>query len=500
MKSNDDKAAASASAELTRRSVRAVKWSALAEVLVRSVQPLMLLVLAKVLSPEDFGVVGVATVAIGLAQIFQEFGVGKALVQMSDAVEVHANNAFWINTCIATLLYVVIALGAEPIAVFFQSPRSAAVLRVLGLQILLTSLAAVPMALLQREIRFRELFWVRFLPTVLTGALAIGLALSGQGVWSLVWGSLAGAAAQVALNWRACTWRPRLGFEWKEFRRMFAFSKWVLLESALAWVIQWGDSIALGHYLGPEALGLYRMGSVVVAFLSNVFFTPIVPVALGSLSRLQHDGAAFVEALGKLTRIVVMVSLPIGIGAAAVGVLAAESVLGAAWSGAGVVIQLMGLRMGLEWLVGLNSTALAAKGRPDLNVKFLVLAVVLAVPVYVATAPLGLVAFCWGRLASSQLNNLIAFQLTRPVLALPRGFLWQRAKWPAAAALAMGAAVWALQRISVGAQVVSLAALVVVGGGIYVAALWLLDRASLAWGWTTLRKLFSRQGVELSSS
>ena len=74
-----------------------------------------------------------------------------------------------------------------------------------------------------------------------------------------------------------------------EFRRMFAFSKWVILESGLAWLISWGDAIALGHYLGPAALGYYRMGSVAIAFLSNIIFTPLVPVAFGLLSRLQNS-------------------------------------------------------------------------------------------------------------------------------------------------------------------------------------------------------------------
>jgi PST family polysaccharide transporter len=485
---------------VTQRAVRAVKWSALAEVLVRAVQPAMLLVLARVLTPEDFGVVGVATVAVGLAQIFLEFGVGKALVQTEDAVEAHANNGFWINAALGLALYGAVALGADTIAGFFQSPRSAEVLRVLGLQIVLASVAAVPLALLQREVRFRALFGVRLLPTLLTGGLAIGLALAGHGVWALVWGTLAGAAAQVVLAWRACAWRPRAEFRRAEFARMFAFSKWVLAESALAWLISWGDAIALGHFLGPEALGFYRMGSVVVAFLSNVFFTPLVPVALSALARLQHDAAGFVAALGKLTQMVVLLALPVGAGAAAVGGLAAEAVLGPTWAGAGIVIQLMGLRMGLEWLVGLNSTALAARGRPDLNVKLLVIAAVIAVPVYVGCAPLGLVAFCWARLASAQVINAIAYGLTRPVLGLPAGFLWTRVRAPAAAALVMAAGVWALQRAGVTVGLPGLALAVAAGAALYAAVLAVLDRPTLAWGVATARRLWARDGAAVAGA
>jgi hypothetical protein len=183
-----------------------------------------------------------------------------------------------------------------------------------------------------------------------------------------------------------------------------------------------------------------------------------------------------------------------------VGGLAAEAVLGPTWAGAGIVIQLMGLRMGLEWLVGLNSTALAARGRPDLNVKLLVIAAVIAVPVYVGCAPLGLVAFCWARLASAQVINAIAYGLTRPVLGLPAGFLWTRVRAPAAAALVMAGGVWAMQRAGVTVGLPGLALAVAAGAALYTAVLAVLDRPTLAWGVATARRLWARDGAAVAGA
>jgi O-antigen/teichoic acid export membrane protein len=485
-------------ADAKRRSVRAVKWSALAELLGRSVQPLVLLVLARLLSPADFGVVGVATIVIGLAQIFQEFGVGRALVQTQDDVATFANNAFWINLVFGAALYAGLFVGAEQIARFFQSPASADVLRVLGLQILLMALVSVQAAMLQRDIRFKALFFVRFLPTLVTGVLSLVLAWRGHGVWAIVWGSLGGAGLQVVLYWWASPWRPRLGFEWAGFQRMFIFSRWVVLEAVLGWLVSWGDSIALGHFLGPETLGQYRVGCVVVAYLSNILFTPLVPVAFGLLSRLQDDRVAFNDSLGKLTRMVVMISLPLATGAAFLGQPVTTAVLGPQWAGAGLVVQLMGLRMGLEWLVGLNSTAFAAAGRPEMNVKLLVLSVAIALPVYLWAGPLGLVVFCWARLAASQLNNVLSYPFARRVLALPARFLWHRVRAPLGACAVM-AGLLALATWHLPASHPAVAAgLVVAGAAVYAGALWRIDRAALPWAWGAVRQMFARDAGVVS--
>lgn len=486
--------------EIKHRSIRAVKWSALGEWLIRTIQPLILLVLAKLLSPADFGVVGVATIIIGIAQIFQEFGASKMLIQTSENVDIHANNAFWINTAVALAIYSLIFVFAGPIAAFFQSPASAPVLRVLGAQILLSGFMSVQAAVLQRAVRFKELFLVRLLPALLTGAISVTLAFRGHGVWALVWGTLAGSVMQVLLYWRASEWRPRLHFDRKEFRRMFKFSRWVMMEAVLAWLISWGDSIALGHFLGPEALGLYRMGSVVIAYLSNILFTPLVPIAFSLLSRLQSDRKVFLDSFGKLVRLVSLVTIPLGAGIFMLAEPATLAVLGPKWAGAGIVVKLMGVRMAVGWLVGLNSTAFTAAGRPDVNVKTLVIATSVALPVYFFAAPHGILVFCWARLLAAQLDNLVNHGFARSVLGLPSLFLWQRVRAPLLAALLMLATLEVCLYSGITIGVIVLGGLVLLGAGCYFAFLRLIDQPTFAWGLKAVRQVAARNpGAILST-
>lgn len=487
-------------AEIKHRSIRAVKWSVLGELLIRTIQPLILLVLARLLSPADFGVVGVATITIGIGQIFQEFGAGKALVQTSGNIETHANNAFWINTAVASAIYGLIFVFAEPIAAFFQSPGSAPVLRVLGIQIVLSGFMSVQAAVLQRAVRFRALFLVRLLPALVTGTLSISLAFRGDGVWALVWGTLAGSILQVLLYWRSSTWRPRLQFEWQEFRRMFAFSRWVMIEALLAWLISWGDSIALGHFLGPEVLGLYRMGTVAIAYLSNIVFTPLVPITLSLLSRLQGDRVVFVDCLGKLTRIIALLTLPLGAGIFLLGQPATLLVLGPKWADAGIVVQLMGLRMAIGWLVGLHSTAFTAFGRPDINVMSLLIATVIALPVYFFTAPHGILVFCWARLLAAQLDNLVNHAFARLILSLPSSYLWSRVRVPLLATLLMAATLGTVIHWQPATNVILLSGMVLSGFGGYMLFLRLLDQQVFAWGWRAARQVIARKPAAFFSA
>jgi len=198
---------------LTHRAIQAFKWSVLGEVASRAVGPLVFIVLARLLVPEDFGVVAAAMVIISFSQVFSDAGLGKALIQRQNRVEESANVVFWINLGIGLVIVAILIAAAPLIAGFFHDERITPVVRVLSLQILLAAFSSVHTALLQKDLNFKQLFWVRLVTTAAPGLASIPLAIHGMGYWALVAGTLVGQVVQSTMFWMLSPWRPQWGLD-----------------------------------------------------------------------------------------------------------------------------------------------------------------------------------------------------------------------------------------------------------------------------------------------
>ena len=387
------------SENIKQKAIKSVKWTALGEMASRSIQPIVILILARLLTPADFGVVGVAMIAIGLGQIFQDFGLGKTLIQRETEVEESANIVFWTNMILSIVIYLIIFLSAPLLSKFFHEPKVIDVIRVLCLQIVFISLIVVHQALFQRNFQYKQLFFIRLSSSAVPGLVSIPLALLGCGVWALVFGSLAGAFVQVLLFWKFSKWRPRLSYDFQLARQLFGFSAWVVLEAFLGWLIIWGDSIVLGHFLGVKELGVYRVGVTSIMFVFGIFFNPLLSVAYSAFSRLQSNQEELKQSFLKMTKMVASISLPLGVGLALLSQPISLAIFGQKWQGIEIVIAIIGIRDGIAWLVGINPEVYRAAGRPDINTKLLIAAVIYYLPVYIFAAHYGLLAFCTARLA-----------------------------------------------------------------------------------------------------
>jgi PST family polysaccharide transporter len=188
---------------LSARTGHALAWSLLGEATTRLVAPLVLLVLARLLVPADFGVVAAATVLVSFSQTLADAGLGRAIVQRADRVDESSTTAFWMNLVLAGAVMLALVAAAPAIATFFRDARITDVVRVLALQVPLAAMCTVQVARLQRELAFKELFVVRLATAALPALVSIPMALHGHGYWALVAGTLVGQLLQVAtLCWR----------------------------------------------------------------------------------------------------------------------------------------------------------------------------------------------------------------------------------------------------------------------------------------------------------
>ena len=265
---------------IIQKAAGSVKWSGLMEVVSRTASPLIYLILARLLTPADFGVVAVAMIVLNFSQMFWDAGLGKALVQIEEAPENAANVVFWVNAVMGLAIYAILFLAAPGIAVFFHSPASIPVLQVLGLQVVISSLSAVQTSLFTRTFDFRRLFWIKLATAFLPGFCSIPLAFWGYGVWALVAGYLASSLLNLGLLWWTSPWRPRWHFDWPLACRLFRFGIWVMGESFLGWFFLWGDNLLVGRFLGVNALGVYSVAWNICTMIFGLASEPLFAGAL----------------------------------------------------------------------------------------------------------------------------------------------------------------------------------------------------------------------------
>lgn len=347
--------------------VRSLKWSMVGEVSAKLISPIIIVVLARILTPEDFGVVAAATVVTSFFQVIWDGGLSKTLIQKQDRVIESANVVFWCNLSIALLLSALLVVFSASIASFFNDERIIDVAKVLALLPIFGAFGSVQSALFQRNFEFKKLFFVR-LATTMTPALAsIPLAVAGAGYWALVAGAVTGQFLQTVTLYILSDWRPTTRFDWRLAAELWRFGRWVMLSALLAWFYSWSDAVVVGHFLNTGSMGLYRTGNTLVIIIFGLVFTPLLPVLYSTLSKMARE----LEPVRRVMLLVVKTSAIIGMPMAFGLLIFRDQVAGLAfgdtWSGVETVIGLLALAHGFSWLVGANGEAYRAIGKPQLE-------------------------------------------------------------------------------------------------------------------------------------
>jgi O-antigen/teichoic acid export membrane protein len=466
---------------ITQKAVSSFKWSALTEIVSRTASPITFVILARLLTPNDFGLVAIATIAINFAQMFWDAGLSKALIQTKENSINAANIVFWTNLVLGIIIYIILFITAPLIAVFFNSPTSGPVLRILGIQIVIASLTSVQQVLFVRDLDFRSLFWVKLITNFIPAFFSIPLAIFGYGVWALVGGALAGQILNLIVLWHKSRWRPKFSFDTDLALKLFGFGIWAVGESLAAWFIMWGDNLLVGKFLGVHDLGVYGTGWTLVTVIFGLVLNPFLPVLYPTFSKFQDNLPALTAIFQKVNRVIIAIALPTGVGLLLVGPEMAEVLFGAKWHGLGFVLSVIGLMFGLAWLVGINAELYRAKGRPDINTKLMLLAILYYFPVYYIASQYGLAIFTITRLMVAVVAIPIHIYLCTRMLKLSPFYLWHEGKYAILATLLMGITVAILRN---GASIfmpglnsfMKLTGLIIAGVIVYTGSLWLMDR------------------------
>lgn len=453
----------------TVKVMHAARWSFMTEIASKAIVPVVMIVLARLLMPEEVGIVAAASIVISFSQVFGDMGLSKALIQNTDdELDKTAQIVFWSNVVLALFVYSVLFLTADWIALLFKDSRVALVVKVQGIQLLLTAFCSVQISQYQKKLDYKPLFWIRMLTVVIPGLASIPLALAGFGYWALVAGTLSGALAQTVLLWSTSPWRPKLEYDYDLAGKLIKFGLWTSGEALAGWFLTWADCLVVGAFFGASDLGIYRTGSAFVGLLFGLLLSPALSVMYSHFSKINSIGPQYVaESMQNFIKLFAMLGLPVGIALFATSDVIGNLVFGAKWFGIGSVIGFLGLAQAVGWIVAPNAEALRATGRPDLNTKIMFFNISYHLPIYFLAATQGLMYFLWTRFACAFITILVRVWTMRSMVGIRFEELFADMKW-----VMLGSASMALTFIgcyrffpelhsTVGTMMVLLAALVV---------------------------------------
>ena len=278
---------------LSQSIITATKWSTFTEVLAKLVAPISSMVLARLLTPEAFGVVATLNMVIAFAEIFTDAGFQRYLIQHEfidqEDKDKSADVAFWSNLTMSFILWGVIALFSDSIAILVGNPGLGHVLTIACISIPIAAFSSIQMALFKRSLDFKTLFWRRIAMILVPLCITIPLAIILRSYWALVIGTIVTNLVNALLLTLKSSWRPSLYYSFGRLKEMFAFCSWSIVDAVLVWATAYIDILFIGRALDSYYLGLYKTSITTVGQFTSLVANSILPVVMPAIARLQDD-------------------------------------------------------------------------------------------------------------------------------------------------------------------------------------------------------------------
>jgi len=401
-------------------------------------------VLARLLTPADFGYVAMATVVTEFAGLLSAFGLSNVLIQRRAISRLQVDTVFWATLAIGCVLTVFVFATSYLAGLLFSDPNVGPLLQVMSLNFAIGSLSAVPGVVLSRLMRFKAIFCINTLSMIIRSVVAIGCAVAGWGTSSLVVGSLVGTLADVVLHFVWVPYRPRLRFHWPFVARTWRTSTGYLGNTTLYYVNMNLDLLLIGRQLGPAALGYYQSARSLTDEIRGRIAMPIQQVLFPAFSALQEDRERFQQLVLRAGRLLAAVVVPIGFGVSANAEELVLVLYGEQWRPMVPVMAMFGLSAAVRAATAVASSLFNANDRVGLAFRYNVVGTLLTIAGVLLAMPYGIEGVAVA-VALTALYSLVSFRAALRLIGLGERQIVEVLGAPVAAALAMWLATLALR-------------------------------------------------------
>jgi len=354
---------------LKQKTVKGVGWSFADNIANQGITFLVGLVLARLITPEEYGLIGIILIFVAVFDSIVNCGFSNALIRKNDANDTDYNTVFIVNMVLSVVLFVVFFFSARFIADFFGQSLLEPLTQVMGGIVIIHAFAIIQRTVLVKRIDFKTQTKASVISSVTSGVIGITMAFYGYGVWSLVGQQLSRALLNTACLWIYSRWWPKLQFSWSSFRELFSFG-WKLLVSSLIDTV-WKEiyQVVIGKCYAPATLGQYTRAHQFGSIFSSNLNTVIQRVSYPVLSSLQNDKERMKEGYRRVIKVTMLVTFVLMLGLAAVSKPMIQVLVGDQWLVAAKFLPIICLQMMLYPLHSLNLNMLQVQGRSDLFLK-----------------------------------------------------------------------------------------------------------------------------------
>lgn len=392
---------------LKNKTIKGTMWSAVENVTRMGVTFVVSIILARLLSPEEYGLIGILTIFIALFNAIVDSGFTNALIRKQDVTDTDYSTVFYTNLVLSVILTAALFFCAKPIAVFFERPELVSLTQVMSSVVVINALAIVQRARTTKAIDFKTQTKITFISSIGSGAIGIAMAYMGYGVWALVGQQISNQLISTIFFWFYNSWLPKLIFSWASFKEMWAFGSKLLASGLIDTVWKEVYQVVIGKCYSPATLGLYTRAKQFADLCSSNLTSVVQRVSYPVLSSIQEDRVRLKLAYQRVIKTTMLPTFVLMMGMAACAESMIQVLIGEQWLGCVPMLQIICTYGMLYPLHALNLNMLQVQGRSDLFLKLEIIKKIIAI----GPLLLGIFVDIYLMLAGSLVTSLIAYYL-----------------------------------------------------------------------------------------
>lgn len=386
---------------LTKKVLSGTKWIAVTNIFKQVLQIVSLIVFARLLSPDDFGMFAILMIFVNFLEMFIDMGTSSALIHVETPSDKLLSSIFYFNIFVGFLLCFLLIFLSEPIALFFENTKLEELLQIISISFIIVSFGVVQKALFEKQLDFKHVTLIESFSVFVGVIFGIGAAVYGLGVYSLIIQILFGSIIRVVLMWFASTWRPLVYFSLNEIKNIWGYTSNLFSFNLINYFARNADTFLVGKFLGSSALGVYSLAYKIMLYPLQNITRILIRILFPAFSKIKDDNEKFQKAYLRVIFFIALISFPLMSGLIATSTVFVHIFLGDKWHNLAQLIMILAPVGMVQSIVSTTGSIYMAKGNTKLLFKVGSISTIITVAFFLAGIPFGVEGVAYGYLISN---------------------------------------------------------------------------------------------------